>query len=270
MNLDLSITTDLAGQKMPIGPVFEAFGAAGFDAVHWCQDWAGEPVFYSTDYAQQIRQLADSHHLRVADIHGYSGTGYSGTGGGITYTDELFAAANINRAEFAAGLGADLVVLHLPISRSETPAEAAESSIALLRVIRPAFEKLGVRAAVENLAWPSHTDGFFETLLAEFPPEFLGFCYDSGHAILSKQTHLLGRYVDRLLVTHAHDNDGSADQHLLPGEGKANWPEIIRLLKQSSYRGTLNLEVKLPAEADLEAFCRKAYSRLTELWAGTA
>jgi len=263
MNHEFSITTDLAGQKKLPGPLFLAFSEASFTAVHWCQDWLGEPIFYSADYAQQIRQLAEHHRLRVADVHGYGGTG-----DGITYTDELFAAANINRAEFASRLGADVVVLHLPAQRLATPQEAIDSSIMLLRAIQPAFEKLGVRAAVENLPWATHVDAFFDVLLGEFSPDFLGFCYDSGHAVVSGQPHLLARHVARLLVTHLHDNDGSGDQHRLPGEGKANWLEIVGILKGATYRGTLNLELYLPANTDLGTFCRKAHSTLEKLWAG--
>jgi sugar phosphate isomerase/epimerase len=64
-----------------------------------------------------------------------------------------------------------------------------------------------------------------------------------------------------------HDNDGSSDQHRLPGEGKADWPEIVGILKGSAYRGTVNLELYLPANTDLATFCRKAYSTLEKLWA---
>lgn len=260
-NLEFSMTTDLAGQKKLAGPLFAAFSAAGFQAAHWCQDWVGEPVFYSADFAQQIRQLAEHHHLRVADVHGYGGTA-----DGITYTDELFLAANINRAEFAARIGATAVVLHLPVQRTDKPEEAAATSLALLEAIRPAFDKLGVRAAVENLPWKAHTDSFFDALFGEFGPEFLGFCYDSGHAVVSSQEGLLERYADRLIVTHLHDNDGSSDQHRPPGEGKANWPEIVRILKQSPYRGTLNLELHLPPKTDLETFCRQTRQTLAKLW----
>lgn len=263
MAKEFSITTDLAGQKKLPGPLFAAFQAAGFTAVHWCQDWIGEPVFYSTDYAKQVLQLAEHTHLHVADVHGYGGPG-----DGMTYTEELFAAVNINRAEFAASLGGGAVVIHLPMRREMKPTEAVESSVGLLRAIRPAFEKLGVRAAVENLPWPTHADGFLDALLVQFPPEFLGFCYDSGHAVMTNQQHLLPRHLSRLLVTHLHDNDSSSDQHNLPGQGKADWPAVIRELKSPSYLGTINLELRLPANTELEAFCRTAYETLHTLWQG--
>jgi sugar phosphate isomerase/epimerase len=184
----------------------------------------------------------------------------------VNYTDAIFAAMNINRAEFIAGLGGNAVVLHLPARKCETTAEAIRQSVALLNTIRPAFEALGVRGAVENLPWPVHSDEFLNALFNEFGPGFLGFCYDSGHAAISRQAHLLARHIDRLLVTHLHDNDGKQDQHRLPGEGVVDWPEIVRVLKQSSYRGTVNLELQLPNDAPLAAFCQRAHDVLTRLW----
>ena len=52
-----SITTDLAGQKRAMAGVFPAFAAAGFTAVHWCQDWAGEPVLYDEAFADETRRM---------------------------------------------------------------------------------------------------------------------------------------------------------------------------------------------------------------------
>ena len=79
---------------------------------------------------------------------------------------------------------------------------------------------------------------------------------------------MLARHLDRLLVTHLHDNDGSADQHRLPGQGKADWPGIVHTLKQSRYAGTLNLELNMPAGTELGAFCKQGYDILDRLWNG--
>ncbi|MDD4889050.1 MAG: sugar phosphate isomerase/epimerase [Phycisphaerae bacterium] len=262
MGLEFSITTDLAGQKRLIGPLFAAFNAAGFRVVHWCQDWSGEPVLYSADFAEQVRQLAAHFSLRVADIHGYGSTPE-----GVTYTDSIFAAMNINRAEFAARVGATTVVLHVPGKKTENFDEAVTLSLARLRLIQPAFVALGIKAAVENLARETDINAFYDTLFGEFGPEFLGFCYDSGHAVLSNQQYLLAKYIDRLLVTHLHDNDGTKDQHRMPGEGKADWPMIVRTLKGSSYRGTVNLEIShATSTLPLEAYCRQGHETLTRLW----
>jgi sugar phosphate isomerase/epimerase len=262
MTPTFSMTTDLAGQKADIETVLAAFGAAGFAAAHWCHDWTDEPVFYSESFAGRVRHLAEANALRVADVHGFSGTGQTG----VTWTRELFAAANLNRAEFAARLGADLLVLHLPALPVPDPAKAARRAVTDVRRILPGCRKLGVRLAVENLAGPAHVPAFFDALFARFSPDELGFCYDSGHALLTGRADLVVRYADRLLATHLHDNDGREDQHLLPGEGRCDWPTILGAIKASSYAGTVNLELHLPQGADLRGFCKHALRRIGGLW----
>lgn len=257
-----SITTDLAGQNEDMARVFPAFGAAGFSAVHWCQDWTGQPVFYDRPFAERVGRLARANGLRVADVHGFGGTGETG----IPFTDELFAAIHVNRAEFAARLGANVLVLHLPPRPHDDVDRALPDALAAVAALVPPCKPLGVRLAVENLVGPVHVPRFFDTLLAQFPPDELGFCYDSGHALLAGQADLLARYADRLIATHLHDNDGTADQHRLPGQGLCDWPTILAALDRPDYPGTVNLEVRLPEATDLADFCKTAYRTLRERW----
>jgi len=257
-----SITTDLAGQKRPAAELFPVFAAAGFAAVHWCQDWTGEPVLYDEAFADETRRLAEDHALRVADVHGYAGSDDAPE----TRAEDVFQAVNANRARFAARVGADVLVLHLPVPRTTDLAEAVSRATGNVRRLLDACRDLGVRLAVENLCGPVHVPAFFDALIEAFGPDELGFCYDSGHALLSGQGGILGRYADRLLATHLHDNDGTADQHRPPGEGLADWPAILAALKACGYSGTVNLEVRLPAGDDLATFCRQAYETLTSLW----
>lgn len=262
MSVEFSITTDLAGQKADLPPLFAAFSAGGFPAVHWCQDWTGAPVFYGERFADEVARLAADNSLRVADVHAFGGTGDSG----ITFTDQLHAAININRAEFAGRVGADVLVVHVPCTPWDSHDDAVASSAAALNALRPMCEALGVRVAVENLNVEAHTYDYFDALFEKFPPEYLGFCYDSGHAVLSGQADLVVRYAGRLIATHLHDNDGSGDQHRMPGEGIADWAMILRAVSQADYGGTVNLEVHLPAGADLEGFCKQARATLAGRW----
>ncbi len=264
MTPTFSITTDLAGQRADVGPVLAAFGAAGFPAAHWCHDWTGEPVLYDEAFAERVRRLTEAHALRIADVHGFSKTGPTG----IPWTEELFERINVNRARFAARVGADVLVLHLPALPTPDADEAARRAVAdVHRILRPCRE-LGVRPAVENLAGPAHVPAFFDALFERFAPDELGFCYDSGHALLTGRQELVVRYADRLAATHLHDNDGRADLHRLPGEGRCDWPLVLGAIKQSAYTGTINLEVHLPRDAELHAFCRKARRRIAKLWQG--
>lgn len=73
-------------------------------------------------------------------------------------------------------------------------------------------------------------------------PHF-GWCYDVGHHFSNG-----GGLADLLnvctapLSLHIHDNHGNYDDHLIPGDGKIDWGELLRLLKTVGYKGDLVLE----------------------------
>jgi len=253
-----SITTDLVDQHSDQTREFAAFAAAGFTHVHWCQHWAGEPVFYDQDFIDGVRALADRHGLQIADIHGYSGV----LGKRLRYTDELFLAVNLNRIDFAAAVGAQALVLHLPLRKFDVEAAAVEHSVAMVRALLPAARAAGVRPAIENLG---QERSFLRSVLEAFAPEDVGFCYDSGHANFTGQADLVRLWAPRLICTHLHDNDGKTDQHRLPGEGTADWPMIVRALRDGGYQGTWNLELFAKKEMTLEEFCTVAFATVQGL-----
>jgi sugar phosphate isomerase/epimerase len=50
-------------------------------------------------------------------------------------------------------------------------------------------------------------------------------------------------YGNKLMALHLHDNDGTGDQHRIPGEGTINWDIVVRKIKKTTYRGAVTLEV---------------------------
>lgn len=77
-------------------------------------------------------------------------------------------------------------------------------------------------------------------------PEYIGACYDFGHANLVGGFHrqnlnILG---SRLKAVHVQDNKGMSDEHLLPFHGNIDWKEAIRGLVDIDYRGDLTFEVQ--------------------------
>lgn len=257
MGVEYSITTDLVSDQSDLAREMPCFAQAGFRAIHWCQHWAGVPVFYDDDFVARMRDIAASNGLRIADIHGYSGPWK-----GLRYTDELFLALNQNRADFAGGVGAKVIVLHLPLREFESDQQRLEHSIKMVRAILPSCQGNGVLPAVENL---KQTPEFLRALLDAFSPSELGFCYDSGHALITNQADLVERFADRLVATHLHDNDGVTDQHRLPGEGKADWAKIASVLRGSGYVGTWNLEVHAKVDMPLPDFCKMAYKTISSI-----
>ncbi|HUT61123.1 MAG TPA: sugar phosphate isomerase/epimerase family protein [Phycisphaerae bacterium] len=260
--LPLSFTTDYAGaDRFPTPDEYAAMADAGFRAIHWCQHWTGQPVLYDGPGADSLAATLRQCGLELADVHGYC-AGHKD----FPCTDELLVTVNLNRIEFAQRLGGRAVVLHLPPAPDAGPRGLARSR-QILRALEPAARRAGVVLALENLPGAAATDEpFLDAVFSEFPPDLVGFCYDTGHALIASQTGMLRRYIGRLVVTHLHDNDGSSDQHLLPGRGKVDWPAVLGTIKDSAYAGTLNLEVHQEEGLAPDAFIRKAHDVLLALW----
>lgn len=73
----------------------------------------------------------------------------------------------------------------------------------------------------------------------------LGFHLDVGHAYVGgdRLSGLLKALGSRLVHVHLSDNQCRQDDHLPLGTGRINWPEAIRLIKQTGYDDTVTLEV---------------------------
>ena len=88
----------------------------------------------------------------------------------------------------------------------------------------------------EQCAW---IDGFND-------PEYVGACYDFGHANLVGGFHrqnlnILG---SRLKAVHVQDNKGLSDEHLLPFHGNIDWKEAMRGLADISFKEDLTFEIQ--------------------------
>lgn len=257
---DFSITTDLADPSTDVTREIAAFASAGFRYAHWCQNWAWKPVFYDAEFSQAIDKLQKANGVQIQDVHGFSGTAE-----GLTYTDELFLATNINRLEFCRRIGADVLVIHLPLRKYERGQDSVENALKMIAALEPASRAAGVRLAVENLNYPPQCDDFLDRIFERFGPDVVGFCYDSGHALLENRVEYIERYGRRLIATHLHDNDGTDDQHRLPGEGKVDWPRVLRAIRAANYSRPMNLELFLPPNTRLEDFCQRAFGVIRDL-----
>jgi sugar phosphate isomerase/epimerase len=80
----------------------------------------------------------------------------------------------------------------------------------------------------------------------ELDSEYIAACLDVGHVGLiygqeaPDSIRALG--ADRLIALHICDNDYCGDQHQLCGQGKLNWVEILRALREIGYRGDFTYE----------------------------
>ncbi|MFC2082960.1 sugar phosphate isomerase/epimerase family protein, partial [Candidatus Bipolaricaulota bacterium] len=149
--------------------------------------------------------------------------------------------------DFAHQLGARTLVLHpvcLGLVEDEDRPDWPE-----IRRIAEYAAKFGVQLAMENM---KNSLWILDRVLDEMghDPKVsnLGICIDIGHANQSDDagrhpvTNYLERYAGQLIHLHLHDNHGENDEHLLPGEGTADWPRVFSVLEQIEFKGTAVLE----------------------------
>ena len=115
--------------------------------------------------------------------------------------------------------------------------------------------KCGVRTAIENMppmldgAYPMrfgmHYDDVIELVDSYNAPEWVGICWDTGHANLARidQSRGLRAVGSRLIALHLNDNCGKKeDEHLLPGIGTVDWMAVLQALVDIDYQGDLTYE----------------------------
>jgi sugar phosphate isomerase/epimerase len=242
-------------------PYLQAIAAAGFTHIHWSHHWSTD-FLYSMPEVAQIKRWLKDYALQVLDMHASAGREKRWDS-----SREYRRLAGVelvrNRLELAASLGAGAIVLHA------YPDQSYEFQRRSLAELEPYARLLGVRIALENLF-----EGNLERLAQlfnEFSPDFLAFCYDTGHGnMLQGSMDFLERWNDRLAAVHIHDNDGTADQHRLPFTASVDWARFARLVAESAYHLPLNLECTLGNHNSMpaEEFLSSAYqagSRLEEM-----
>ena len=150
-------------------------------------------------------------------------------------------------------------------------------------IVRYAKTK-NIRIAFEN----TEGEEYLEALMAHFEnDDTVGFCWDSGHEMCySRSEDLLGKFGDRLIMTHLNDNLGISrfdgkifwtdDLHLLPFDGIADWDDNILRLQKSRYMPILNFELGIRSKPNrhendiymqmsLEQYFTEAYKRACKI-----
>jgi len=180
------------------------------------------------------------------------------TGLDISSTSEELRSLSIKRTldtiEIAEKLGCKHIIVH-PSSGKYGKIEDYRSAQILLarstdKLARKAEEK-GLTLALENML--VNRDGLrVGTTVAELrecaeslPATNVGICLDTGHTNyngleVSTETRDAGDFLTDL---HVNDNDGSGDQHRVPGDGTINWQSFMRALKETAYNGMFMMEI---------------------------
>ena len=286
----LSWGARVSGDKACISAHLNQFAEAGIhrlnlDVANVRRCWE-EPGFGTL-----LRKCAEEAGLDIFDVHAPHGSieslGYP------VKEDEMFAVDSIKKSIAAASeLGARTVTVHTSrtlLTGERAPGGVEYPSVDLPRakscigrqldILLPYAEKMQVVIAVENLFLPSSTGDFLNTVIKEYDSAYLGYCYDSGHALLLEnfpgknfediagwircgwendcvipQGSQLDAMLENIVTCHLHDNNGIGDLHVLPGLGIADWKNIVKKLETAPRLISIQSEIKAydTAEVSLE------------------
>ena len=241
--MNISMTTDYLADEGDPSPYLRRIAETGFTHVHWCHHWNTDFLYARCEVDQVARWLSE-YGLRLLNVHGSNGREK------CWYAPEAYRReAGIelvrNRLEMAARLGGDVVIMHAVLDPSEDVSSFWDALFRSLDALQPEARSLGVRIAVENLNDPGHWD-IVVRILDAYPPDYVGLCYDSGHGNKKDDglSHL-ERLQDRLIAVHLHDNNGLADQHLIPFTGTLDWDRLAGVLARSAYSAPVNIETMM-------------------------
>ena len=269
--MTLSITADYLTSEGCPEPYLRRIADAGFSHVHWAYHFNTDFV-YSRCEVDRIEAWLKEYGLALLDLHASSGVEkkyYS-----LREYERLAGVALVkNRIEMAARLNSGVVILHVP----GEPSEETERTL-FGRQVRKSLDALqvyagiqGVKIALENLNKSNFLH--IQKLFSEYSPDFLGFCYDSGHGNLYDKAFTdLEAVKDRLISIHLHDNDGLSDQHKPLFSGTVDWKGLAAVMARSAYDRCVSMEL-MTANAEFdseEAFLGYAYQdglRFTEMLA---
>lgn len=177
--------------------------------------------------------------------------------------------------DFCEEVGGQWLVVHSPFyfwghpmaqHRRTLSQEIGLAQLTLEPVVARAAA-LGVTVVIENILDRDPTP--LMALVASFDSPRLRLSVDTGHAHmgapqgglsaqgwLTQTAPLLGH-------VHVQDNDGSADEHLAPGEGTVHWPGVLRALRATTTDPFMVLEV-MPDQVDAAARWIDALARAPE------
>ena len=178
----------------------------------------------------------------------------------------IAAMDEIKRAlEVAERLPLQNLVLHLGEQYDAWSQHAIEYSLTALEHLGAFARPLGVRILVENLTNEVATPERILSILEIGHLNNIGICLDLGHAhITVGVAQAIETFGDRIVSVHTHDNKGTKDEHLWPGEGTIDWSSTMEKLKalKNPPATVLEINFNLYNPADAKQNIERAFQSL--------
>lgn len=225
---------------IPFARMIPMIRQAGFEVIALGAE-AEHSGYVTADGRIRIRELIEENGLEIDSVH-------SPIAGwplfSLDETERQKAVCQCKMAIDAAfDLGVGIMVIHSGVGSPEkdTQSRIIAKGIESIGMLSDYSLDKGVKIAVENTMGPN-SEEVLERILTEFSGDPVGFCYDSGHENVNGTCFReLGKFGDRLLTVHLHDNWGG-DSHVLPYEGDMDWEGFKKIFHSLDYSGNLLLE----------------------------
>ena len=155
--------------------------------------------------------------------------------------------------EKGASIGIGLFVLHTsghPIEDGERERRIEQALISLSDLAAFA-DGCGARIAVEDLSRTCLGRCGDEMLRLLSADDRLGVCFDTNHLLYEDNFTFLKKVAGHIVTTHISDYDFVNQRHVMPGEGKIDWPALLAALRETGYRGPLIYEASRVSNAHI-------------------
>ena len=204
----------------------------------------------------ELKGLLSQYGIATPAIHGLFRNQYD-----LNSEDPRFLVdRHITLLNHASELGVKTYVVHcgLPVEGRPQTDEWDYVNRAI-EALLPVASANDIIIALENLPpeyLGSNPDDLV-TVVEAFDSDHLGLCFDSGHAhMCGDAVDILKRMSTHVVTMHLHDNDGTSDIHLSPGDGTLDWDALVPEIHRCP--NTVHLEI--------ESFNREGRSH-SEMWA---
>lgn len=255
----LRIGTLVGGQDaVRVIPQILPHGFESFSLTFW-QTTGGIDL---AELAKQVREIVDEHGVVISSI-GVFGNPLTGEG------DNADTLASWERAiDHAHLFGADIVsgftgrLTDRPIDESLPRFKEVFGELvkrAADRGVRIAFENCDMGGTWWKGDWNiAHNPQAWEMMFNEVPADNLGLEWEPCHQMVSLIDPIpqLRKWVDKVFHVHGKDATIAWDivkehgihgpkefvWHRTPGFGDTNWTDVITILRQAGYQGTIDIE----------------------------
>ena len=251
--------------------LFRAYANAGISTVEIsnCSDG------YDAIDFQNIKRLSDEYGITLNSLH----LPFK-VHGGISHdisSPDLYAEAIEDHKKLiriGAEIGIKVFVLHP--SNGTFPDEQRQLRMSIckksLGVLAEWAEGFGAVIAVENMTHKclGNTIPEFKELVYSDPR--LAVCFDTNHLLYESPEEFIMTFGKRIVTTHISDCNLEIEQHSMPGEGKVDFPLVLKAYGEVGYSGPWLYEVSYvcprPEKDKYGLTCESFVKNAMELFAG--